>query len=61
MALTPSTHARLAKFAKDHQWTLSGAACYLIEDGIAGEERRAELAAQARQRPDIEKLAEEFG
>ena len=60
VALTPSTHARLGKYAKDHQWTLSGAACYLIEDGITGEERRAELAAETRQRPDIEKLAEQF-
>jgi hypothetical protein len=60
VALTPSTYARLTKFAKDHQWTLSAAACYLIEDGIDGEQRRAELAGRARSRPDIEALARQF-
>jgi macrodomain Ter protein organizer (MatP/YcbG family) len=61
VALTPSTYDRLVKYAKKHQWTLSAAACYLIEDGMDGEEHRAKLAREARTRPDIEKLAEEYG
>lgn len=61
VALTPSTYGRLAEYAKKHQWTLSAAACYLIEDGMDSEERRAKLAREARERPDIDKLAAEYG
>ncbi len=61
VALTPCTKARLDRYAKDHEWTLSAAACYLIEDGIDGEERRDRLAHEARRRPDIEKLLAEYG
>jgi hypothetical protein len=60
VALTPSTYMRFVNYANKRQWTLSAAACALIEDGIDGEARRAELAGQARQRPDYDALAEEF-
>jgi macrodomain Ter protein organizer (MatP/YcbG family) len=60
VALTPSTYDRLVRYAKKHEWTLSAAACYLIEDGMDGEERRTKLAREARERPDSEKRAKQF-
>jgi hypothetical protein len=44
---------------RQHEWTLSAAACYLIEDGMDGEERRAKLADEAT--PEIQRLMKEYG
>jgi hypothetical protein len=59
-SLTPELDQRLRRYAKERGWSVGAAIRYFIEDGLAGEKRRAKLARQAVQRPDIEMLADQY-
>lgn len=47
LTMTPTLKQRVQDFADERAWHVTAAIRYFIEDGLAGEARRAELAKEA--------------